>query len=59
MSQKLPVNNFEWIEDTFQFNKDFIMKKGIKDIFLELMFNILKINMNFIMIYYLTRKNEN
>ena len=21
MSQKLPVNNFEWIEDTFQFNK--------------------------------------
>ena len=24
MSQKLAVNNFEWIEDTFQFNKDFI-----------------------------------
>ena len=24
MSQKLPVNNFEWIEDTFQFNEDFI-----------------------------------
>ena len=24
MSQKLPVNNFEWIEDTSQFNKDFI-----------------------------------
>ena len=23
MSQKLPVNNFEWIEDTFQFNEDF------------------------------------
>ena len=23
MSQKLPVNNFEWIEDTSQFNKDF------------------------------------
>ena len=22
--QKLPVNNFEWIEDTSQFNKDFI-----------------------------------
>ena len=20
MSQKLPVNNFEWIKDTFQFN---------------------------------------
>ena len=24
MSQKLPVNNFQWIEDTFQFNKGFM-----------------------------------
>ena len=24
MSQKLPVNKFEWIKDTFQFNTDFI-----------------------------------
>ena len=24
MSQRLPVNNFEWIKDTSQFNKDFI-----------------------------------
>ena len=24
MLQKLPVNNFEWIEDTYQFNQDFI-----------------------------------
>ena len=24
MPQKLPVNNFEWTEDTSQFNKDFI-----------------------------------
>ena len=24
MSQKHSVNNFEWIEDTFQFNEDFI-----------------------------------
>ena len=23
MSPKLPVNNFEWIEDTSQFNEDF------------------------------------
>ena len=23
-SQNLPVNNFEWIEDTFQFNEDFL-----------------------------------
>ena len=38
MSQKLPVNNFEWIEETSQFNKDFIktiMKKMMEDIFLK------------------------
>ena len=23
MSQKLPVNNFEWIKDTSQFNEDY------------------------------------
>ena len=36
MSQKLPVNNFESIEETTQFNEDFIktiMKKVMKDIF--------------------------
>ena len=37
MSQKLPLNNFEWIEDTLLkiFNEDFIkniMKKVMKDI---------------------------
>ena len=26
MSQELPVNNFEWIKDTSQFNEDFIKK---------------------------------
>ena len=39
MSQKLPVNNFEWIEDTSQFNEDLIK-------------NILKNYMKFIMIYH-------
>ena len=24
MSQKLPVSNFDWIKDIFQFNEDFI-----------------------------------
>ena len=24
MSRKLPVNNFDWIEDTSQFNEDFV-----------------------------------
>ena len=26
LSQNLPVDNFEWIEDTFQFNEDFTKK---------------------------------
>ena len=26
MSQKLPVSSFQWIEYSFQFNKDFIKK---------------------------------
>ena len=30
MSQKLPVNKFEWIEGTSQFNEDFI-KNYIKE----------------------------
>ena len=62
MLQKLPVNSFEWIKDTSQFNEDFIktmMEKVMKDIFLNLMFNILKNYMNFIMIYHFTRRNEN
>ena len=46
MSQELPTNNSEWIKDTTHFNKDFIkktkMKKVMKDIFLKLIFNILK-----------------
>ena len=36
MSQKLPVNNFDWIRDTPQFVEDFIktiIKKVMKDIF--------------------------
>ena len=38
MLQKLSVNNFEWIEDTFQFNEDFIKnykEKSDKGYFLE------------------------
>ena len=38
MSQKLPVNNFEWIEDTSQFNEDFIKsysKESNEGYFLE------------------------
>ena len=59
MSQRFPVNNFEWIEDTSQFNEDLIktiMMKVKKIIFLKLMFNILKNHMNFIIIYYFSLK---
>ena len=62
MWQELLVNNFEWIEDTFQFNKDFVKnynEKVMTDIFLTLMFNILKICMNFIIFTIFTWKNEN
>ena len=46
MSRKVPVNNIEWMKVTSQFNEDFSkykMKKVMKDIFLKLMFIILKI----------------
>ena len=59
MSQKLPVNNFEWIKDASQFNENFIktiMKKLMKDIFFKLMFNVLKNYTNFIMIYHFYQK---
>ena len=38
MSRKLPVNNFEWIKDTSQFNEDFIKhykKESDEEYFLE------------------------
>ena len=59
MSQKRPVNNFEWINDNSQFNGDFIKtitKKVMKDIFLKSMFNILKNCMTFTIIYYFYQK---
>ena len=45
MSQRLPVNKFEWMEDTFQFNEDFIKnynEQSDEGCFAKLMFNILK-----------------
>ena len=38
MSQRLPLNKFEWIEDTSQFNEDFIKsynEESNKGYFLE------------------------
>ena len=56
LSQKPPVNNFEWIEDTSQFNEDFLKncnEESDEGYFLKLMFNILNNYMNFIMIYHI------
>ena len=57
VSQKLPVNGFKWVENTFPFNRDLKMKKVIKDIFLKIKFIIQKNCINFIFIIF-TRKNE-
>ena len=40
MVQKLPVNSFEWIEDTSQFNEDFI--KNYKEKLWKTMKNVRK-----------------
>ena len=51
--QKLPVNNFQWNEDTSQLNEDFIKNYNEEiEIFLKLMFNILKNYIAFTMIYH-------
>ena len=45
LSQKLPVNKFEWIEDTSQLSEDFTnnyIKKVMEDIISNLIFSILK-----------------
>ena len=46
MSQKLPVNNFEWIKGTSQFNEDFIKnynEESVEGCFLEVDVHCLKI----------------
>ena len=53
MSRKLPVINFEWIKHTSQFNEDFIGnydEESDEGYFLEVMFNISKVYINFIII---------
>ena len=46
MSQKLPINGFKWNKSVSKFDEDFnkiTMKIGIKDVFLKVMLNFLKI----------------
>ena len=56
MSQKLLVNKFEWIEDTSQFNGDFIKNYNEESDEGKLMFTILKNYTNFIMISHFSLK---
>ena len=54
MSQKLPLNGFKLVEETFQFNESFIkamIKKVMKDGLLKLMLNILKSYMTISMMF--------
>ena len=56
MLQKLPVNNFEWIEDTFQVSEAFIKnynEESDKGYLLEVDLQYIK------KLHELTRKNEN
>ena len=56
---KLPLNTFEWIKGTSQFNKDFIEnynEESDEGYFIEVMFSVMKNFMNFIMIYHFYRK---
>ena len=58
MSQKLPVNKLEWIGDTSQINEDFMKRYTEEsDEGLQLMLNILKNYINFIMIYCFCQKD--
>ena len=60
MSQKLLVNTIKYAS---QFNEDFMEnydeESDMKDIFLKLIFNTLKIYIIVTMIYHFTLKNEN
>ena len=59
MWQKLPVNKFEWIKDTSQFNEGFIKnynEESDEGYFPEVDVNILKNYMNVIMIYHFCQK---
>ena len=55
MSQKFPVNNFKWIEETFQINEDFIKnynEESDEGHLLKLMSKTQKSYMNFILTYH-------
>ena len=59
MLQNLTVNGFNWVIEIFQFNEDFIKiyhEDSKIRYLLKLMFNILKIYINYTMIYHFCLK---
>ena len=59
-SQKIPVNSFEWIKNTSQFNEDFIKnynEESDEEYFLDVDIQNLEKFMNFMMIYHLYLKD--
>ena len=59
MSQKLPVNDFKWIEDTSKINEEFIKnydENNDKGYIFEVDLNILKNYMIYIVIYHSYQK---
>ena len=52
MSEYLPYEEFEWLENIDEFNVNSINKKVIPDIFLKLILNILMNYINYTMIIY-------
>ena len=62
MSKKLPTYNFEWDEDTSQFNKVFIKsyyEKSEVGYILEVLVNTPKNYMNFMETYHFYQKERN
>ena len=59
MSEKVPVDNFQWIKDTFQRIKDFIKsydEESDEEYFLEFDVHYSKNHMKLILIYHLYQK---
>ena len=59
MLQKLPVNTFEWIEETFQFNENFVKnytEESDEGYFLEVDVQYPESYMNSIMTYHFYQK---
>ena len=61
MSQKLPLNSFEWVEDLSQFREDFLKNYDeivIREIFFKQMLSIQKIYLNWVSKKFLPKRKK-